>query len=243
MCKKSSKNITQIPVDYGFDSIDFDLEAEGDNTNWTAVIGINKYTSPDDAIPANEGLGFVAPWTSSNRPYIFTFNQTHHAVLNGSAYQGYYLPSGSSTWTAFNIPSTTQKNTGSDRVGMSIKLKKGNTGYYIVGTAQPSGIPSGATKYMFRMIYQGPTSRAIVGTVVDSNISSTPSNNLAYINPSGATEQTVYLRFDNILAAVGEELKYGILQISADGGTTWDYVKNEEDNRDWSSVGMSIKRV
>ena len=238
----SPNNISTIPQTNGFDSIDVELDAADDNTKWYGIIGINKYESASSTVPMSSGEGFVAPWTSTDRPFIITVTQTFHSALNGALYQGYYLPVGSSTWSAYDIPDTTEKRTGSNMVALSLKMKKGNAGYYVIGNNAPSGLPSGAITYMFRLIYAGQTSRVVVGTVVSSNITSVPSNNLAYINPNGDNEQVVYLRFDGILASVGDYIQYGILEVSKDGGATWGYAANES-GASWSSVGMYVKRV
>lgn len=239
---KSTKNITEISQKSGFDSIDVELDSADDNKQMYGVIGINKFTQASDTIPANEGLGFIAPWESTDKlNSVYGFKQEYVGILDGAAYQGYYIPVGGSAYTAFNIPSTTTKNTSGNSVGLSIKLKRMNADYYVVGTAQHSA-PSSALKFMFKMIYTGQTSKEVIGTVASSTILQQPGNGMAVIDATGAVEQVVYLRFDNLLAAVGNDLQFAVLQVSRDGGKTWSYVQNY-DGHNWSSVGMYIKRV
>lgn len=239
---KSTKNIAQIPQQAGFDAIDIDLDAADDDKQMYGVVGFNKFTTASSTTPANEGVGFIAPWESTEKiTSVYGFQQRYFGVLNGSAYQGYYVPVGGSSFTAFDVPSTTTKNTSSGTVALSIKLRRMNVDYYIVGSAQHSA-PASAVKYMFQMIYAGPTSRVVIGEVVLDTITQKPGNGMAVIDATGDAEQVVYLRFDNLLASVGDNLQFAILQISADGGVTWDYVQNYN-GQNWSSVGMYIKRT
>lgn len=239
--KRSAKNISQIPIDNGFDSVDFELAAEDDNTKWYGVVGINKFTQASDTIPANEGVGFVAPWTSTNKPFLFTFNQNYHGVLEGALYQGYYRAGTSASWTAFDIPNTTQKDTASDTVGISIKLKRMNATYYIVNENGVTGVPSGSVTYMFRIILAAQTTRVVVGKVATNAMANTGNGHIA-ITTGGNAEQVAYLRFDGILASVGDYLQFGVLQVSNDGGATWTYVESPSSGG-WSSVGMYVKRT
>ena len=238
--KHSTKNITQIPMVNGFDSVDFELSASDDNTKWYGVVGINKFTQASDTTPANEGVGFVAPWTSTSKPFLFTFNQNYHGVLEGALYQGYYRAGTSASWTAFNIPSTTQKNTASDSVGLSIKLKRMNANYYIVNQNGVTGVPSGSITYMFKMILAAQTTREIIGKVATSTLADTGNGHIA-ITTGGGAEQVAYLRFDGILA-VGDYLQNGILMVSNDNGKTWTYVESPSTGG-WSSVAMYVKRT
>lgn len=238
--KHSTKHIAQIPINNGFDSVDFELAAEDDNTKWYGVVGINKFTQASDTIPANEGAGFVAPWTSTNKPFLFTFNQNYHGVLEGALYQGYYRAGTSASWTAFNIPDRTQKNTASDSVGLSIKLKRMNANYYIVNQNGVTGVPSGSITYMFKMILAAQTTREIIGKVATSTLADTGNGHIA-ITTGGGAEQVAYLRFDGILA-VGDYLQNGILMVSNDNGKTWTYVESPSTGG-WSSVAMYVKRT
>lgn len=231
----STKNVTQIGTGSGAtEYIDIPLETADVNTVFDIILGINKFTQSSDTMPANEGVGFLAPRSAGNVPYRFGIALSNHPVLDLTPSLGYYLKSGASTFTSFSIPHTgSHYKTASDRVGVSLKIKQGGSAFYIIGAN--TGTKPNGTRYMFRLTSQQ-NGKTVVGTIVDSNITSEPSNKYTTIN-AGSGEQTVYLRFDNMLPNSGDQINFGILELSVDDGATWGTVDSG------SSLGLYIEKI
>lgn len=233
-------NITTVPKINGFIAIEIPIDADDDNTDWDAVIGINRFASASSTVPETMGAGFIAPWENDEKPYLFSFHQTYHGVLEGKPYQGYYRLNNAVDWTTFDIPDREQKTTHSDIIGISLNMSRMNANYYVIGQNGVSGVPSNAVTFMFKLIYAGQTSREVIGMVANADMTNT-GNNAALITMNGDEQQTVYLRFDGMLE-VGDYIQNGILMVSADRGQTWTYVESPSSGG-WSSVPLYIKRT
>lgn len=230
----ASENITEVSKNNGFSSIDIPLVTSDINTTFDIVLGINKFTQASDTIPAKEGVGFIAPRSVGERPYRFSFALSNHPVLDFTPYLGYYLGAGATTFSSFSIPHTgSHHRSASDRIGVSLNIKQGGSAFYIIGAN--TGTKPNGTRYMFRLTSQQ-NGRTVVGTIVDSNITSEPSNKYTTIN-AGSGEQTVYLRFDNMLPNAGDQINFGILELSVDDGATWGTVDSG------SSLGLYIEKI
>lgn len=230
---KASESISEVDKAGGVSYIDIPLVATDDNTIFDLVLGINKVTQSETMPDEKNRKGFIAPWSAGNFPFRFGIAQSNHPVLDLTPYYGYYFASAASaTPSSFSIPSSSMKNAATSNIGVSLKIKKGNTLFYITGantTAKPSGV-----RYMFRLVNQG--GKTVIGTIVDSNIVSEPTTKYTAIT-AGSGEQVVYLRFDNMLPNVGDEIRFSILEMSADDGVTWGTLDSG------SSLGLYIKRV
>ena len=237
---KATDNLTTINQYNGFVSLDLELSADDDEIRYDAVIGINRFASASSTVPESMGAGFIAPWENNERPYIFSFHQTYHGVLEGKPYQGYYRLDNAVDWTIFDIPDRVMKTTHSDIIGISLNMSRMNANYYVIGQNGVSGVPSDALTFMFKLIYAGQTSREVIGRVANADLTNT-GNNAALITMNGDAQQTVYLRFDGMLE-VGDYIQNGILMVSADRGETWTYVESPSSGN-WSSVPLYIKRT
>lgn len=233
-------NMTAIEQYNGFASVDLELSADDDDTRFDTVVGINRYASASSTVPETMGAGFIAPWKDNERPYIFSFRQTYHGVLEGKPYQGYYRLNNAVDWTIFDIPDRVMKTTHSDIIGISLNMSSMNANYYIIGQNGVSGVPSDAVTFMFKLVIQTQTPREVIGRVANSDMTNT-ANNAALITMNAGTSQPVYLRFDGALE-VGDYIENGYLMVSDDRGQTWTDVESPSSGG-WSSVPLFIKRT
>jgi hypothetical protein len=135
----------------------------------------------------------------------------------------------------------TYKTTASDKVGISLKLKKASENYYVVGTKNHY-LPDNYLKYKFRLVRQTSSGNAsVVGIVSNSAMTSDLAS--ATIYSTGADYQTVYLRFDNFLPNSGDEVAFAILEVSNDDGSSWTPLGEVNQGNSGSSVHLYLKRL
>lgn len=238
-CRHSSKSIAEIPIINGFDSIDYKLKSEADNTKWTCIVGFNKYASVNETIPSPEGLGFVAPWTDYNRPFIFEFRQEFYGVLDFTLGKGHsILTAGGSSFGSFDLDyRSTKLKVYSDIVGISINLKKATQNYYVVGQKSYSSyVPDGAVRYMFRLENQQ-ANKYVIGIVSNEQMQETTHQE---ITAGGSATQTVYLKFPGFLPS--GSIENGVLWVSNDDGNTWTTIGDTNVGFSGSSIPLYITR-
>lgn len=245
----ASQPISSLVNANDYQDIVISLDSSLDNKYIDIVIGINKfYPDVNDSIqngqkiPANEGKGFIEPWEQGKYPY-YMFIQRYYGVLDLQQENGYYLKPGASTFSSFDLNELdyTYKNTASDKVGISLKLKKATANYYVIGTRNHY-LPDNYIKYKFRLVRQTAMgSVEVVGTVSNSTMTSDVAYTTIYY--TGAEYQTVYIRFDNFLPNSGDEVAFGILEISTDDGTSWTPLGEVNQGNSSSSVHLYLKRI
>lgn len=246
--------VANLPVSYLVNANDYQdivipLDSSLDNKYIDIVIGINKFypdvnSSNDNGekIPANEGAGFIEPWEQGKYPY-YMFVQRYYGVLDLQQGNGYYIKSGASAFSSFDLNTLdyTYKTTASDKVGISLKLKKASENYYVVGSKNHY-LPDNYLKYKFRLVRQTSSGNAsVVGIVSNSAMTSDVAS--ATIYSTGADYQTVYLRFDNFLPNSGDEVAFAILEVSNDDGASWTPLGEVNQGNSGSSVHLYLKRL
>lgn len=247
----ASQPVSELVNANDYQDIIISLDSSLDNRYVDIVIGINKfYPDVNDSkengqkIPASEGKGFVEPWEQGKYPY-YQFIQRYYGVLDLQQENGYYLKSGASTFSSFGLNELdyTYKNTASDKVGISVKLKRASENYYVTG-AKANYAPSDKVRYKFRLIRQGSSGDvAVVGTLASSDMMSDVSLGYVTINASGDEYQTIYLRFDSFLPNSGDQVGFATLEISTDDGTSWTPLGEVNQGNSSSSVHLYLKRI
>lgn len=247
----ASQPVSELVNANDYQDIVISLDSSLDNRYVDIVIGINKfYPDVNDSkengqkIPASEGKGFVEPWEEGKYPY-YMFVQRYYGVLDLQQENGYYLKSGASTFSSFDLNELdyTYKNTASDKVGISVKLKRASENYYVTG-AKANYAPSDKVRYKFRLIRQGSSGDvAVVGTLASSDMMSDVSLGYVTINASGDEYQTIYLRFDSFLPNSGDQVGFATLEISTDDGTSWTPLGEVNQGNSSSSVHLYLKRI
>ena len=247
---KAPTSIAEIPQHGGSSIIDYTLEAKNDNKQIKFVVGVNEYTSnAADADIQTRGYGFIAPYAPpSNIPFLYTIRQEYYGVFDMRQQNGYYLPSLNGGFQSFSLKDyddLTMKGTESDKVGISLLIRKRADNYYITGSKAYS-VPSGKVNYKFRLINQG--GATVVGTLTDA----TMTQDLTHaVIPMGSNNEyeTVYIRFDNFLPNRGDSVTYGILEVSNDNGQTWTQISSSamgdgyiESGCDGSSIKLYLTR-
>ena len=232
-----------------YQDIEIPLDSSLDNKYIDIVIGINKFypdvnNSKDNGnkVPATESKGFIEPWEEGKYPY-YMFVQRYYGVLDLQQGNGYYIKSGASAFSSFDLNTLdyTYKTTASDKVGISLKLKKASENYYVVGTKNHY-LPDNYLKYKFRLVRQTSSGNAsVVGIVSNSTMTSDVAS--ATIYSTGADYQTVYLRFDNFLPNSGDEVAFAILEVSNDDGASWTPLGEVNQGNSGSSVHLYLKRL
>lgn len=225
------------------------LDSSLDNKHIDIVIGINKFYPNDnnskdngEKVPATESKGFIEPWEEGKYPY-YMFVQRYYGVLDLQQGNGYYIKSGASVFSSFDLNTLDYiyKTTASDKVGISLKLKKASENYYVVGTKNHY-LPDNYLKYKFRLVRQTSSGNAsVVGIVSNSAMTSDVAS--ATIYSTGADYQTVYLRFDNFLPNSGDEVAFAILEVSNDDGASWTPLGEVNQGNSGSSVHLYLKRL
>jgi hypothetical protein len=235
---KAPTSIAEIPQHGGSSIIDYALEAANDNKQIKFVVGVNEYTSDaDDAQLQARGYGFIAPYAPpSNIPFLYTIRQEYYGVFDMRQENGYYLPSLNGGFQSFPLKDyddLAMKGTESDKVGISLQIRKRADNYYITGSKVYS-VPSGKVNYKFRLINQG--GATVVGTLTDA----TMTQDLTHVViPMGSKDEyeTVYIRFDNFLPNRGDSVTYGRLEISNDNGQTWTQIAASSDGNGYIEQG------
>ena len=235
---KAPTNIASIEQHGGSSIIDYNLKAEDDNRQTQFVIGVNEYESDSDTAKlVGRGRGFLAPFSApSNIPFLYTIRQEYYGVFDMRQENGYYLPSLNGGFQSFPLKDyddLTMKGTESDKVGISLQIRKRADNYYITGSKVYS-VPSGKVNYKFRLINQG--GATVVGTLTDA----TMTQDLTHVViPMGSKDEyeTVYIRFDNFLPNRGDSVTYGILEISNDNGQTWTQIAASSDGNGYIEQG------
>lgn len=232
-----------------YQDIEIPLDSSLDNKHIDIVIGINKFYPNDnnskdngEKVPATESKGFIEPWEEGKYPY-YMFVQRYYGVLDLQQENGYYIKSGASAFSSFDLNTLdyTYKTTASDKVGISLKLKKASENYYVVGTKNHY-LPDNYLKYKFRLVRQTSSGNAsVVGIVSNSAMTSDLAS--ATIYSTGADYQTVYLRFDNFLPNSGDEVAFAILEVSNDDGSSWTPLGEVNQGNSGSSVHLYLKRL
>lgn len=245
----ASQPISSLVNANDYQDIIISLDSSLDNKYIDIVIGINKFY-PDvnnsiqngQKIPANEGKGFIEPWEEGKYPY-YMFVQRYYGVLDLQQENGYYIKSGASVFSSFDLNTLDYiyKTTASDKVGISLKLKKATENYYVVGTKNHY-LPDNYLKYKFRLVRQTSNGNfAVVGILSNSTMTSDVAS--ATIYSTGADYQTVYLRFDNFLPNSGDEVAFAILEVSNDEGSSWTPLGEVNQGNSGSSVHLYLKRL
>lgn len=244
----ADRSVSNLVNANDYQDIVIPLDSSLDNKHIDIVIGINKFydvnSSNDNGanIPANEGAGFIEPWEEGKYPY-YMFVQRYYGVLDLQQGNGYYIKSGASVFSSFDLNTLDYiyKTTASDKVGISIKLKKAPENYYVVGTKKHY-LPDNYLKYKFRLVRQTSSGNAsVVGIVSNSTMTSDVAS--ATIYSTGAEYQTVYLRFDNFLPNSGDEVGFAILEVSNDDGASWTPLGEVNQGNSGSSVHLYLKRL
>lgn len=245
----ASQPITALADANDYQDIVIPLDSSLDNKYIDIVIGINKFypdvnDSKDNGkkVPATESKGFIEPWEDGKFPY-YMFVQRYYGVLDLQQENGYYIKSGASAFSSFDLNTLDYiyKTTASDKVGISLKMKKAYENYYVVGTKNHY-LPDNYLKYKFRLVRQTSSGNAsVVGIVSNSTMTSDLAS--ATIYSTGADYQTVYLRFDNFLPNSGDEVAFAILEVSNDDGTSWTPLGEVNQGNSGSSVHLYLKRL
>lgn len=245
----ASQPITALVNANDYQDIVIPLDSSLDNKYIDIVIGINKFypdvnNSRDNGkkVPATESKGFIEPWEEGKYPY-YMFVQRYYGVLDLQQENGYYIKSGASAFSSFDLNTLdyTYKTTASDKVGISLKLKKASENYYVVGTKNHY-LPDNYLKYKFRLVRQTSSGGSSVVGVI-SNSAMTSDLESATIYSTGADYQTVYLRFDNFLPNSGDEVGFAILEVSNDDGASWTPLGEVNQGNSGSSVHLYLKRL
>lgn len=245
----ASQPITALVDANDYQDIVIPLDSSLDNKYIDIVIGINKFY-PDvnsgkangKKVPATESKGFIEPWEDGKYPY-YMFVQRYYGVLDLQQENGYYIKSGASAFSSFDLNTLDYiyKTTASDKVGISLKMKKAYENYYVVGTKNHY-LPDNYLKYKFRLVRQTSSGNAsVVGIVSNSTMTSDVAS--ATIYSTGADYQTVYLRFDNFLPNSGDEVAFAILEVSNDDGASWTPLGEVNQGNSGSSVHLYLKRL
>lgn len=245
----ASQPITALVDANDYQDIVIPLDSSLDNKYIDIVIGINKFY-PDvnsgkangKKVPATESKGFIEPWEDGKYPY-YMFVQRYYGVLDLQQGNGYYIKSGASVFSSFDLNTLDYiyKTTASDKVGISLKMKKAYENYYVVGTKNHY-LPDNYLKYKFRLVRQTSSGNAsVVGIVSNSTMTSDLAS--ATIYSTGADYQTVYLRFDNFLPNSGDEVGFAILEVSNDDGASWTPLGEVNQGNSGSSVHLYLKRL
>lgn len=247
----ASQPVTSLVNANDYQDIVISLDSSLDNKYIDIVIGINKfYPDVNDSkengqkIPANEGKGFIEPWEEGKYPY-YMFMQRYYGVLDLQQENGYYVKPAASVFSSFDLNTLDYiyKTTASDKVGISVKLKRASENYYVTGT-RANYAPSDKVRYKFRLVRYGESGDvAVVGTLASSDMMSDVSLGYVLINASGDEYQTVYLRFDNFLPNSGDEVSFAILEVSNDDGTSWTPLGEVNQGNSGSSVHLYLKRI
>ena len=245
----ASQPITALVNANDYQDIVIPLDSSLDNKYIDIVIGINKFypdvnNSKDNGkkVPATESKGFIEPWEEGKYPY-YMFVQRYYGVLDLQQGNGYYIKPAASVFSSFDLNTLdyTYKTTASDKVGISLKLKKASENYYVVGTKNHY-LPENYLKYKFRLVRQTSSGNAsVVGIVSNSAMTSDLAS--ATIYSTGADYQTVYLRFDNFLPNSGDEVAFAILEVSNDDGASWTPLGEVNQGNSGSSVHLYLKRL
>ena len=245
----ASQPISSLVNANDYQDIIISLDSSLDNKYIDIVIGINKFY-PDvnnsiqngQKIPANEGKGFIEPWEEGKYPY-YMFVQRYYGVLDLKQENGYYIKPAASVFSSFDLNTFdyTYKTTASDKVGISLNLKKASENYYVVGSKNHY-LPDNYIKYKFRLVRQTSNGNfAVVGILSNSTMTSDVASAIIY--STGADYQTVYLRFDNFLPNSGDEVAFAILEVSNDDGTSWTPLGEVNQGNSGSSVHLYLKRL
>lgn len=235
---KAPTNIASIEQHGGSSIIDYNLKAEDDNKQTQFVIGVNEYESDSDTAKlVGRGKGFLAPfYAPSNIPFLYTIRQEYYGVFDMRQQNGYYLPSLNGGFQSFllkDYDNLEKRGTESDKVGISLLIRKRADNYYITGSKVYS-VPSGKVNYKFRLINQG--GATVVGTLTDA----TMTQDLTHVViPMGSNDEyeTVYIRFDNFLPNRGDSVGTAILEISNDNGQTWTQIAASSDGNGYIEPG------
>lgn len=220
---KTAQSLDAINKDGGYQMIEVPIDYTYDNTTFRLILGANYYSGTSE-YPTTQGKGFIAPWTDTHKPFIFSFRVEHYGVLAFKQINYYYLEAGKNSFTQKplkNYSNTTYDKNYSDIVGISLDLKRHAERYYVVGQNYASGVPSDAVKFMFRLV-NPQANRPVIAKISDSTMMGTSAYNWHAVE-AGSDEERVYLRFEGFIKS-GERIDSAILQISADGGTTWTVV-------------------
>ena len=232
-----------------YQDIEIPLDSSLDNKHIDIVIGINKFYPNDnnskdngEKVPATESKGFIEPWEQGKYPH-YMLVQRYFGVLDLQQENGYYIKPAASVFSSFDLNTLdyTYKTTASDKVGISLKLKKASENYYVVGSKNHY-LPDNYLKYKFRLVRQTSSGNAsVVGIVSNSAMTSDVAS--ATIYSTGADYQTVYLRFDNFLPNSGDEVAFAILEVSNDDGSSWTPLGEVNQGNSGSSVHLYLKRL
>lgn len=241
--------VSELVNDNDYQDIVIPLDASLDNKYIDIVIGINKFypdvnNSKDNGnkVPATESKGFIEPWEEGKYPY-YMFVQRYYGVLDLQQENGYYIKPAASVFSSFDLNTLDNiyKTTASDKVGISLKLKKASDNYYVVGSKNHY-LPDNYIKYKFRLVRQTSNGNfAVVGILSNSTMTSDAASAIIY--STGADYQTVYLRFDNFLPNSGDEVGFAILEVSNDDGTSWTPLGEVNQGNSGSSVHLYLKRL
>lgn len=245
----ASQPITALVNANDYQDIVIPLDSSLDNKYIDIVIGINKFypdvnNSKDNGkkVPATESKGFIEPWEEGKYPY-YMFVQRYYGILDLQHGNGYYIKPAANVFSSFDLNTLdyTYKTTASDKVGISLNLKKASENYYVVGTKNYY-LPDNYIKYKFRLVRQTSNGNfAVVGIL--SNPTMTSDVESAAIYSTGADYQTVYLRFDNFLPNSGDEVAFAILEVSNDDGASWTPLGEVNQGNSGSSVHLYLKRL
>lgn len=245
----ASLPVTELADANDYQDIVIPLDSSLDNKYIDIVIGINKFypdvnDSKDNGkkVPATESKGFIEPWEEGKYPY-YMFMQRYYGVLDLQQENGYYIKSGASAFSSFDLNTLdyTYKTTASDKVGISLKLKKASENYYVVGSKNHY-LPDNYIKYKFRLVRQTSSGDfAVVGILSNSTMTSDAASAIIY--STGADYQTVYLRFDNFLPNSGDEVAFARLEVSNDDGASWTPLGEVNQGNSGSSVHLYLKRL
>lgn len=245
----ASQPITALVNANDYQDVVIPLDLSLDNKYIDIVIGINKFypdvnNSKDNGkkVPATESKGFIEPWEEGKYPY-YMLVQRYYGVLDLQQENGYYIKPAASVFSSFDLNTLdyTYKTTASDKVGISLNLKKASENYYVVGTKNHY-LPDNYIKYKFRLVRQTSNGNfAVVGIL--SNPTMTSDVESAAIYSTGADYQTVYLRFDNFLPNSGDEVAFAILEVSNDDGASWTPLGEVNQGNSGSSVHLYLKRL
>lgn len=245
----AKERITDVNVNNGSTYIDIPLDPANDSSSYEVVLGVNEFDNVESGVPESRGNGFLAPWEGNERPFLFSIRQDYYAVLDFRHLDGYYFPIGSSKVDSFGLKdysSSAYHRTNSDIIGISLKMRRRAENYYITGSKSYS-VPSGAKSYSFAMLDQK-NNKMVVGTLSDATMTTETTHAVIAKAAAGEDEwQTIYLKFNNFLAA-GTSIDFGVLKVSSDGGQTYMEIgeipkESIEAGCDGSSVRLYIQRA
>lgn len=194
-------------------SITIDMDSTFDTSSGgglcTFLLGVNKFTAGINNAPDDTGKGFFEPRDAGMIP-LYNLQVVYYAELDFRQDKGYYIPVGQSAFSSFDLKdfSSPMKYTNSDKVGISLKMKRRSENYLVLGTQSYNA--GGQNYYKFKMRVQG--GAEVVGTITDASMTSSTTH--AQILRGGDEWQTVYLRFDNLLPSSGKEVQFGTLLIA-----------------------------